>query len=54
MMIAFHYITIIVAFICITLAAMHFDKASLLWWYVIPMLTMFIGVSEKSSNNKGG
>ncbi|MBQ3045150.1 MAG: hypothetical protein IJD49_04280 [Clostridia bacterium] len=53
MMIVFHYITIIAAFICVTLAAIHFDKASLLWWYIIPMLTMFIDVSEKSSD-KGG
>lgn len=54
MMIVFHYTSIIAAYVCVTLAAMHFDKPSLLWWYIIPMLTMLIGISEKSSNNKKG
>jgi hypothetical protein len=27
-----------VAFVCITLAAIHFESAKLLWWYVVPLL----------------
>lgn len=27
-----------VAFICITFAAMHFQRAALLWWYIVPLL----------------
>lgn len=38
MKIAFHYITIIAMFICITLAATYFCKASLLWWYIAPVI----------------
>lgn len=28
----------IVAFVCITIAAIHFNNASLLWWYILPAL----------------
>jgi hypothetical protein len=31
-------IVAIVAFICITLAAKHFQNDSLLWFYVVPFL----------------
>lgn len=33
-----------VAFICITVAAIHFDKASILWFYLVPM---FMGIGYK-------
>lgn len=28
-----------VAFVCITIAAIYFQNASLLWWYILPALT---------------
>lgn len=27
----------IVAFVCITYAAIYFQKPSLLWWYIVPL-----------------
>ena len=41
-----------VAFICITVAAIHFGKISILWFYLVPM---FMGIEynngEKSEGN---
>ena len=39
-----------VAFICITVAAIHFGKVGILWFYLVPM---FMGIEYKS-NEKGG
>ena len=44
MMVFLSYISRIVAFVCITVAAIYFQNASLLWWYICPML---MGVSVK-------
>lgn len=30
----------IVMTICITIAAIHFDRVSILWFYIIPFLSM--------------
>ena len=32
----------VTAIICITIAAMHFDTAGILWWYMVPLL-MWLG-----------
>lgn len=37
----------VIAFICITVAAIHFGKIGILWFYLVPM---FMGVEYKSSN----
>ena len=34
-----------VAFVCITVAAVWFGRASILWWYIVPAL---MGLSTKS------
>ena len=34
-----------VAFVCITVAAIYFESASILWWYIVPAL---MGLSAKS------
>ena len=39
----------IVAFICITFAAVHFERASLLWWYIVPLL-MSPSISDRKEN----
>lgn len=31
-------IIIVVFVICITVVAIHFEKASLLWWYIAPII----------------
>ena len=40
----------IVFIICITYAAIHFQKPSLLWWYLVPAA---MGLSVSSGNDKG-
>ena len=37
----------VAAFVCVTLAAMHFNNMHLLWWYVVPLLM------GPSANRKG-
>lgn len=37
----------VIAFICITVAAIHFGKIGILWFYLVPM---FMGAEYKSSN----
>lgn len=32
--------------VCVTVAAMHFDKPSLLWWYI---MVLFMGMSYKET-----
>ena len=44
------YLSRIVAFVCITVAAIHFQKTSLLWWYILPAL---LGCSVETKE-KGG
>lgn len=34
-----------IAFICITVAAIHFGKVGILWFYLVPM---FMGIEYKS------
>ena len=34
-----------VAFVCITVAAIWFERAGILWWYIVPAL---MGLSGKS------
>ena len=34
-----------VAFVCITVAAVWFERAGILWWYIVPAL---MGLSTKS------
>lgn len=43
-----NYICRAVAFICITLVAIHFEKTSLLWWYILPFL---MDISYKRRDN---
>ncbi len=31
-------ITAIIAFVCITVAALMFDNANILWWYIVATL----------------
>ena len=33
-----HCITRAIAFVCVTIAAIYFQKASVLWWYLAPLL----------------
>lgn len=33
-----------IAFVCITISAMHFNKIGILWFYIIPL---FMGVEYK-------
>lgn len=33
-----HCVVRAVAFICVTVAAMYFQKVSVLWWYIAPLL----------------
>lgn len=40
----------IVMTICITIAAIHFDMVSILWFYIIPLIGMDKSVSEKPKN----
>lgn len=43
----------IVAFICITYAAIYFDKASILWWYILPtIMSPIIECDEKQEGIK--
>ena len=42
----FHSILRIVLTICITVVAIHFGNAKLLWWYVVPGVLM--GISYKN------
>ena len=37
-MVFFTHLTTIVAFVCITIAAIYFQKVSVLWWYILPAL----------------
>lgn len=34
-----------VAFICVTVAAIYFNNAGVLWWYIVPLL-MSISVKD--------
>lgn len=36
----FNGIVSIVMTVCITIAAIHFDRASILWFYIIPLIVM--------------
>lgn len=40
-----------VAFICITVAAVHFGKISILWFYLVPK---FMGIEYRDSNESEG
>lgn len=37
----------VIAFICITVAAIYFGKVGILWFYLVPM---FMGIEYKSGN----
>lgn len=37
-MVFFYNLTRIVAFVCVTIAAICFQKVSVLWWYILPAL----------------
>ena len=36
-----------VAFVCITVAAVHFESTSILWWYILPGL---MGLTTKEAS----
>ena len=38
LIVMFAHLTRIIAFICITIAAIYFQKVSILWWYLLPAL----------------
>lgn len=46
-----HCLARIILIICITYAAIYFNKPSLLWWYILPAV---MGLSVSSDNKKGG
>lgn len=39
----------ITAIVCITLAAIHFQKSGILWWYLVPF---FMGISINDDKGK--
>lgn len=41
----------VIAFICITVAAIYFGKVGILWFYLVPM---FMGIEYKSDNESEG
>ena len=43
-----HAIIIVSFIICITIAAIHFNRCGLLWWYLLPALIS--GLEVKSDN----
>lgn len=46
-----HCLFRIVFVICITYVAIHFQKPSLLWWYILPAM---LGLTVSSDNRKDG
>ena len=40
-----------VAFVCITVAAIYFESAGILWWYLVPA---FMGLSAERDKKKDG
>lgn len=45
----FNLVTYATFIVCVTVAAMYFDKSSLLWWYI---LVPFLGVNHKETQDK--
>lgn len=45
-------IAVVVAFVCVTIASMHFEKAGILWWYIVPMLMSSLTVKEHKIDNE--
>lgn len=44
---------IIVAFVvCITVVTIHFEKASLLWWYIAPIIIALYNPEDKYDNRR--
>ena len=43
----FNYIVRAILFICITIASIHFEKTSLLWWYLLPACMGLANDSKK-------
>ena len=50
-LIVLHYLTMIALVICITVAAIHFEKIGILWWYILPGLN---GITLSSGGMNGG
>lgn len=43
----------VTAFIsCITIAALHFNKPALMWWYILPAFIAFCNVVGSSGGSK--
>lgn len=42
----------IVGFVCVTVAAIYFQNASLLWWYILPALMGCSVETKKDGANK--
>lgn len=40
----------ITAIVCITFAAIHFQKSGILWWYLVPLI---MGISSVDIKNGG-
>lgn len=45
-------VCVVVAFVCITYAAMYFHKPSILWWYLVPLCMSSIEVKSGPNNDK--
>lgn len=46
-----NYICRAVAFVCITVATIYFQKPSLLWWYLLPFFMGLSSDNKRSDNN---
>lgn len=47
-----YQISTIIMFVCITVAAINFGKASILFWYVAPVLMQFVSTPNDSEKKK--
>lgn len=47
-----HQISIIIMFICITVASIIFGKASILFWYIAPVLLQLTAAPKETEENK--
>lgn len=51
-MVFLSYLSRIVAFVCVTIAAIYFEDASLLWWYILPALMGCKVVTDEKGEGK--
>ena len=50
LLILLHYLTIMIAFVVITYAAIAFERIGILWWYLLPFFMSYTKINIKEGD----